>query len=42
MRFRFTLLLTLLASLPIGAQKLEVPYRLFTLENGLTVILHQD
>ena len=22
--------------------KLEVPYRLFTLPNGLTVILHQD
>ena len=42
MRFRITLLLTLLASLPVGAQKLEVPYRLFTLENGLTVILHQD
>ena len=42
MRFRVTLLLTLLASLPLGAQKLEVPYRLFTLENGLTVILHQD
>ena len=45
MRFRVTLLLILLASLPLGAQapvQLEVPYRLFTLENGLTVILHQD
>ena len=42
MRLRVTLLLTLLVSLPVGAQTLEVPYRLFTLENGLTVILHQD
>ena len=42
MRFRVTVLLTLLAWLPVGAQTLEVPYRLFTLENGLTVILHQD
>ena len=42
MRFRVTLLLIRLASLPAGAQQLEVPYRLFTLENGLTVILHQD
>ena len=55
MRFRVTLLLILLAWLPLGAQvvpapkpggggspKLEVPYRLFTLANGLTVILHQD
>jgi len=45
MKFRITLLLILLAWLPLGAQgapKLEVPYRLFTLANGLTVILHQD
>jgi zinc protease len=40
------LLLVLLAWLPLSAQSrptaLEVPYRLFTLPNGLTVILHQD
>ena len=45
MRLRVTLLLILLASLPGAAQvapRLEVPYRLFTLANGLTVILHQD
>jgi zinc protease len=43
MRFRVTLLLILLAWLPLTAQtRLEVPYRLFTLANGLTVILHQD
>ena len=44
MRLRLSLLMVLLASLPIAAQgsKLEVPYRLFTLANGLTVILHQD
>jgi zinc protease len=41
----------LLAVIPLGAQapgspsappRLEVPYRLFTLANGLAVILHQD
>ena len=43
MKFRVAVLLVLLASLPLGAQaRLEVPYRLFTLANGLTVILHQD
>ena len=45
MRLGVTLLLFLLASLPLGAQvvpRLDVPYRLFTLANGLTVILHQD
>jgi zinc protease len=41
MRFRLTVLFCALASLPLAAQ-LEVPYRLFTLDNGLTVILHQD
>ena len=39
-------LLVLLPWLPLSAQsrpaRLEVPYRLFTLQNGLTVILHQD
>jgi zinc protease len=30
------------AAPPAGTPKLEVPYRLFTLANGLTVILHQD
>lgn len=45
MRLSITLLLILFASLPLAAQvapRLEVPYRLFTLANGLTVILHQD
>src|SRR5258705_13773673 len=46
MKSRVTLLLALLAWLPLDAQtrpaKLEVPYRLFTLNNGLNVILHQD
>src|SRR5438128_692752 len=46
MKSRVTLLLVLLAWLPLDAQvrpvQLEVPYRLFTLKNGLTVILHQD
>jgi zinc protease len=46
MRSRVTWLLVLLAWLPLSAQSrpatLEVPYRLFTLANGLTVILHQD
>jgi zinc protease len=36
----------LLACVPLAAQdqslRLQVPYRLFTLPNGLTVILHQD
>ena len=40
------LLLVLLVWLPLDAQtrpaQLGVPYRLFTLANGLTVILHQD
>ena len=35
-----------LATVPIGAQRaspgLRVPYTMFTLENGLTVILHED
>jgi zinc protease len=49
MRFWLTLLFCALMSLAVAAQKpagegaqLEVPYRLFTLANGLTVILHQD
>jgi zinc protease len=47
MKVRIVLLLTALAWLPLGAQApagrpLEVPYRQFTLGNGLTVILHQD
>jgi zinc protease len=46
MKSRVTLLLVLLTWLPLAAQvrpvQLEVPYRLFTLKNGLTVILHQD
>jgi zinc protease len=47
MTVRFVPLLVLLCSLPLAAQspaprKLEVPYQLFTLKNGLTVILHQD
>ena len=47
MKVRIVLLLMALAWLPLGAQVpagrlLEVPYRQFTLNNGLTVILHQD
>ena len=47
MKVRIVLLLLALAWLPLGAQVpagrlLEVPYRQFTLNNGLTVILHQD
>jgi zinc protease len=49
MRFVLTLLFCTLTSLALAGQKpagddgqLEVPYRLFTLSNGLTVILHQD
>ena len=44
MRRRFVILALALLTAPLGAQspRLEVPYRLFTLANGLTVILHQD
>ena len=47
MKVRIVLLLMALAWLPLAAQTptaraLEVPYRQFTLSNGLTVILHQD
>jgi zinc protease len=43
MRICVALLLAFLAWLPVAAQdKLEVPYRLFRLDNGLTVILHRD
>ena len=47
MKVRIVLLLMALAWLPLAAQTpaarpLEVPYRQFTLGNGLTVILHQD
>jgi zinc protease len=47
MKFRFVPLLLVLASISLVAQSppdrpLEVPYRQFTLKNGLTVILHQD
>ncbi len=54
MRRPLVLLALLLVAIPLRAQspgsatpsvatpKLEVPYRLFTLPNGLTVILHQD
>ncbi len=54
MRRPLVLLALLLVAIPLRAQspgsatpsvatpKLEVPYRLFTLANGLTVILHQD
>src|SRR5919197_4887240 len=44
-RLRFVPLLCLAVSGPLAAQQrgpIEVPYRLFTLNNGLTVILHQD
>ena len=41
---RFVLLVLALATLPLTAQTppLEVPYRQFTLSNGLTVILKRD
>src|SRR3954465_5627694 len=47
MRRTIVLVTLLLAVIPLSAQSptaplLEVPYRLFTLANGLTVILHQD
>jgi zinc protease len=47
MNVRLVPLVVLLCSLPASAQgpslrPLEVPYRQFTLKNGLTVILHQD
>jgi zinc protease len=45
MKLRLTLLLTALLISPVAAQQprpLEVPFRMFTLANGLTVILHQD
>src|SRR5438128_2011724 len=46
MKLRVAVVLAILLSLPLSAQspapRLEVPYRLFTLANGLTVILHQD
>jgi zinc protease len=48
MKLRLVLLLLASAMAPLMAQSpaperpIEVPYRLFTLKNGLTVILHQD
>jgi zinc protease len=50
MRRPILLVVLVLLIVPLGAQSppatapvtLEVPYRLFTLSNGLTVILHQD
>ena len=50
MRVRIVLLILALSSLPLSGQsqptgampRLEVPYKLFTLANGLTVILHRD
>ena len=47
MKFRLVSTLAALLALPLAAQTaapkpLEVPYRQFTLPNGLTVILHQD
>ena len=45
MKARLVALLLALACLPIAAQTsrpLEVPYQLFTLSNGLTLILHRD
>jgi zinc protease len=46
MKVRLVLLLAVLSSLPLYGQSppkpLAVPYRQFTLANGLTVILHQD
>ena len=44
-RRSIALLVLVLAAVPLGAQAprpLTVPYRQFTLANGLTVILHQD
>ena len=46
MKMRVAVVLVLVMTLPLAAQTpsrpIEVPYRLFTLANGLTVILHQD
>jgi zinc protease len=44
MRWRVMFLLLVLVIAPLSAQSppLEVPYRQFTLANGLNVILHQD
>ena len=47
MRWRIAVLMILLSPLALGAQTpdrppLEVPYVQFTLDNGLTVILHRD
>jgi zinc protease len=46
MRRRLFVLLLVLLTAPLGAQSdtatLQVPYRQFTLANGLNVILHQD
>jgi len=45
MTLRMVGLIVALVCLPVAAQgpaPLEVPYRQFTLENGLSVILHQD
>jgi zinc protease len=43
MRWRVMFLLLVLLAAPLGAQSpLEVPYRQFTLANGLNVILHRD
>ncbi|MBI4886361.1 MAG: insulinase family protein [Acidobacteria bacterium] len=47
MRFRFVLPALILSALPLHAQQpapapLEVRYEQFTLDNGLTVILHRD
>ena len=49
MKFRLAAIVavTLMLPLSLAAQtgataRLEVPYRLFTLPNGLTVIMHQD
>jgi zinc protease len=35
-------LIALLAAAPAGAERLEVPYEMFRLPNGLTVIVHED
>jgi zinc protease len=47
MKVRLASLLALIFTISLSAQggngrRIEVPYRLFTLPNGLTVILHQD
>lgn len=43
MRPAVPLLLTLLAAAPVGAAaRLSVPYEMFRLPNGLTVIVHED